>query len=186
MIYPITLSTSFALVGTLLVALGALALARRDAVQKWLRALPRSRFWGYVLLAIVTVWSFWLIATIDLGEFDNWRSRVLIFIPIAAILTGRFVDELLSARALGMLFLLAAEPLLESSDWRPESSRLFLAVLVYVAIIVGMFWIGMPYLMRDAIAWLTTNERRWKTGALVSITYGAVLLGCIFTLKTDL
>ncbi len=41
----------------------------------------------------------------------------------------------------------------------------------------------MPYLMRDAIGWLTTSERRWNTGALASIAYGVVLLVCCFTLR---
>src|SRR4051812_36701592 len=104
MIYPLTLGPAFLVVGLLLLALGLVAMLKRDAVQPWLRALPRSREWGIGLLVAVTIWAWWLIFTIDLGEFDNWRTRVLIFIPIAGFLTARYVDELLAARALGMLF----------------------------------------------------------------------------------
>lgn len=183
MIYSLTLGQAFACVGIVLVLLGLVALVKRAAVQPWLRALPRSRAWGYALLALVTAWAWWLIFTIDLGEFDNWRYRVLIFIPIAAFLTARYVDELLAARALGMLFLLAAEPLLEAAFLQPQLSRLFLVSFVYAGIVLGMFWIGMPYLMRDVIGWLTTSERRWNTGALASIAYGVVLLVCCLTLR---
>ncbi|HEV7402491.1 MAG TPA: hypothetical protein VGO11_06185 [Chthoniobacteraceae bacterium] len=182
MIYSLTLGSAFAVVGIVLVVLGLVALWKRAAVQPLLRALPRSRPWGYALLAVVTAWSWYLILTIDLGEFDNWRPRVLIFIPIAAFLTARYVDELLAARALGMIFLLAAEPLLEAAFLQPQLSRLFLVGFVYLCIVVGMFWIGMPYLMRDAIGWLTLSERRWNTGALASIAYGVVLLVCWFSL----
>jgi hypothetical protein len=192
MIYSLTLGQAFAVVGIVLVVLGLVALLRRAAVQPWLRALPRSRSWGYALLFVVAAWSWLLIfpesdwkpfPTIDLGEFTNWRTRVLIFIPIAAFLTARYVDELLAARALGMLILLAAEPLLEAAFLQPQMSRLFLVSFVYLAILVGMFWIGMPYLLRDAIGWLTSSERRWNTGALASVAYGVVLVVCWLTLK---
>jgi len=182
MIYSLSLGAAFATVGALLVIFGLFALLRRSTLQSWLRTLPRSREWGYGLLAVVTVWSWWLIRTIDLGEFDNWRIRVLIAIPIAAILTARYVDELLAARAIGMLLLLAAEPLLESAFLQPELSRLFLVSFVYAGIVIGMFWIGMPYLMRDQIQWFSNSERRWNTGALTSILYGGVLLICCLTL----
>ncbi len=182
MIYSLSLGAAFAVVGAFLVVLGLLAMVRRDAVQAWLRTLPRSREWGYGLLTIVTVWSWWIIRTIDLGEFDNWRVRVLIAIPVAAVLTARYVDELLAARAIGMLLLLIAEPLLEAAFLQPQLSRLFLVSLVYVTIVIGMFWIGMPYLMRDQIQWFSNSERRWNTGALSSILYGGILLILCLTL----
>ena len=95
--------------------------------QEFLRTLPRSKSAGLLLLVIVTVWS-WLLATyIDLGEFSNWRLRLQIFIPIAAFLTWQYVDEFLAARALGMIVLLAAEPLLEAAGCDRSWRGLFLA-----------------------------------------------------------
>lgn len=176
MIYSITLGTVFLLSGLFLLLLGGLALAQTEATTPWLRALPRSRGWGLIFLTIATLWSMYLIYTIDLGEFAKWRERILIVIPIGAILTGRYVDELLSARALGMVLLLAAEPLLEASFLRTEGSCYLLKVLAYAGIIAGMFWIGMPYLLRDQLRWLTESTARLKTAAIFAAGYGLLLL----------
>ena len=55
-----------------------------------------------------------------------------------------------SARS-GILCLLAAEPLLEAAFLRPETSRLLVTMLAYLMIVVGLFWVTMPYLLRDQI-----------------------------------
>ena len=176
MIYPLKLETALILTGLWLLAIHALALVKRTAVQDWLRQLPRSQPLGVVLLVAVTAWSWWLISTIDLGEFSNWRDRLKVIIPVAAVLTYLYADEFLAARSLGILVLLAAEPLLEAAFLRPEMTRLFLVTLVYVWIVLALYWIGMPYTLRDQIAWLAGSEKRWRAAALAGLAYGALLL----------
>jgi hypothetical protein len=170
------LSHACLLVGFLLLAMGGVALVRPEDVKSWLTAFPRSRPWGFILLGVATAWAWYLIDTIDLGEFANWKTRLLILIPIAALLTGRFVDEFLSARALGMVALLAAEPLLESAFQQREASRLFLVVLAYVWIVAAMFWIGTPYVLRDQIRWITSLPLRFRGTAAACAGYGLILL----------
>jgi hypothetical protein len=176
MIYSLTLGTAFLLSGLLLLFLGGFALLRSDSATPWLRAFPRSYSWGLLLLTVATAWSMYLIYTIDLGEFAKWRDRILFIIPIGAILTGKYVDELLSARALGMVLLLAADPLLEAAFLRPEQSCYLLQVLAYAGIILGMFWIGMPYLLRDQLRWLTESSLRLRAAAGFAAGYGLLLL----------
>ena len=176
MIYPLKLETALILTGLWLLAVHAFALVKRAAVQDWLRQLPRSKPLGTLLLVAVTAWSWWLISTIDLGEFSNWRDRLKIIIPVAAVLTYLYAEEFLAARSLGMLVLLAAEPLLEAAFLRPETTRLFLVTLVYVWIVFALSWIGMPYTLRDQINWLIGSEKRWRAVALAGIAYGVLLL----------
>ena len=177
MIYSqLSLGQACLMAGFILLAMGGAAVARPEPVKAWLLAFPRSIKWGYILLVAATAWSWYLIDTIDLGEFSDWKNRLLIIIPVAGILTGRFVDEFLAARALGMLALLAAEPLLESAFLRPEQSRLVLVVLAYVWIVAAMFWIGVPYVLRDQIRWLTTSLNRLRGGAIFTLIYGAILI----------
>ncbi|HEV7866950.1 MAG TPA: hypothetical protein VGO90_04675 [Chthoniobacteraceae bacterium] len=176
MIYPLKLETALLITGLFLIALHALALWKARDVQEWLRAFPRSRTLGAVLLVIATAWSWYLIKTIDLGEFSNWRERLLVLIPVAAVLTYLYVEEFLAVRALGMVTLLAAEPLLEAAFLRPEASRLFLVTLVYVWIVFAMFWIGMPYTLRNQIAWVASSPKRWRAAAFAGLAYGALLL----------
>ncbi len=175
MIYPFALGPVCILTGLFLVIMHGLAFLKPAAAQAWLRAFPRSRSWGTGLLVVAAVWSWALVSTIDLGEFSNWRFRIEIFIPVAAYLTWRYVDEFLAVRALGMVTLLVAEPLLEAAWLRPELAHLFLVTLAYVYIVFAMFWIGMPYVLRDHVAWITKSESRWRAAALAGIVYGVVL-----------
>jgi hypothetical protein len=177
MIYPLSLELALVFTGLLLIGLHAIGLVAPQASQNWLKALPRSKVMGWVLFSIVALWAEFLVLKVDLGEFTPWRPRLMVFIPVAFVLTMMFVQEFLAARALGMLVLLGAEPLLESAFLRPETSRLFLVTLVYVWILLGLFWIGMPYTLRDQIAWVTKTGGRWKLAATAGVAYGALLLG---------
>jgi hypothetical protein len=176
MIYPLSLETALLLVGFLLIVGHSVALVLPQQMQAWLKAFPRSGFVGMVLLAVAAVWFYWLVSTMDLGEFDKFRKALQIGTPIAAILTGVYVQEFLAARSLGMIVLLAAEALLEAAWLRPEMSRLWLVSLVYVWLTAALFWVGMPYTLRDQIGWISASNTRWRVCAIVGIVYGIILL----------
>jgi hypothetical protein len=181
MIYSLKLEMALLLTGLWLLLAHGYALLKGAEVREWLRTFPRSKSMGTLLLVVVTAWSWWLVATIDLGEFSNWRDRLKVLVPVAAVLTYLYADEFLAARSLGMLVLLAAEPLLEAAFLRPELTRLFLVTLVYVWIGFALFWIGMPYTLRDQIAWLIASEKRWRTAAFAGVAYGVLLLALPLT-----
>lgn len=176
MIYRFDLTTTSLLAGLFLILLSMLALVWPAKTQASLKSFPRSKGSGYFLLTIAVIWSWLLIAYIDLGEFSNWRTRILVLIPVAYALTLVFVDEFLAVRALGMLALLMGEPLLNSAWLRPEPWRLLLVVLAYLGIIFGLFWIGMPYTLRNQIDWLTQKQSRLKAFALSLFCYGVALI----------
>jgi hypothetical protein len=171
------------LVGVFLIALSGLALTKTAAAQDWLRRFPRSASWGVGLASAAAIWFFILVMKMDLGEFTNWRPTILVVTPIAWYLSWKYVDEFLAVRALGMLVLLAAEPLLEAAFLRPEPAAHVLRVWVYVWIVFAMFWVGTPYTLRDQISWLTKAESRWRAAALFGLAYGVLLLGLTLTLS---
>jgi hypothetical protein len=103
---------------------------------------------------------------------------MLIGILAGAVLSWIYVPEFLAVRALGMLLLLAAEPLLESAVLRTEPTRLLLVILAYGWVVAGLFFVGMPYLLRDAIDWVTARPRFWKAACGAGIVWGLALLGC--------
>jgi hypothetical protein len=176
MIYQLSLQTTGLAVGLLLVLSHALGLLKPSASIHFARAFPRSRVAGTVLLLLAAVWSFLLVTDIDLGEFSRLRSLMLFGIVVGAVLSWLYVEEFLAVRALGMLLLLASEPLLESCALRPEESRLLLVTLAYAWIIAGLFFVGMPYLLRDAVKILTAKKQIWLLAALGGLLYGAVLM----------
>jgi len=182
MIYQLSLFTTGLSAGILLIAGHAFALAQEGACITMAKAFPRSRPAATVLLAIAAVWSFLLVRTIDLGEFSPLRNIMLLAIVAGAILSWIYVPEFLAVRALGMLLLLAAEPLLGSAALRVEPTRLLVVVLAYAWVIAGLFFVGMPYLLRDAVAWVTENSLRWKAAAAGGVIWGAALVVCAVSL----
>jgi hypothetical protein len=91
------------------------------------------------------------------------------------------VDEFLAVRALGILFLLAAEPLLDAAFFRIEPSRLLVTGFAYLLILVGLFWVTMPYLLRDQINWTGRTLGRWRFTHVLALIYGATILAFAVT-----
>ena len=181
MIYDFSLQSVGFVAGIALILLSLPGLVKPAPIQDWLKRFPRSSIAGVVLLTMTLIWSFWLLATMEMGEFAGFRRPLLIILPIGYMLVLRFVEEFLAARALGILCLLAAEPLLEAAFFRYETSRLFLTVLAYLMIIAGLFWVTMPYLLRDQINWSAHNNARWRTVHGIAAAYGLTILVCALT-----
>ena len=176
MIYPhLDLRIVSLVAGLWLILSHAFALLRPGPVQSWLRKFPRSKTIGGLLLIVDSVWALILIATMDLGEFTHMRNLLLGVIVVATILTFRYVDEFLAVRALGILLLLVAEPLIEAAFLRPEMGRLLLVAFAYLLAILGMTWVGLPYLLRDQIDWFRGSKAVWTVAALGGIVYGGLL-----------
>ena len=180
-VYDLSLHTIGLIVGLLLLVTHSTALVRPEETKRWLRKFPRSRLIGNILLALDAIWTFWLVTNMDLGEFSQFRTWLQIGVPIAFILTIIFVDEFLSVRALGIMALLAAEPILSSAFLRPEIARLLVVGLAYAWLTLGLFWVGMPYLLRDQIDWLTKSAMRFRAAAVSGVIYGVTVLACAVT-----
>lgn len=181
MIYHLSLQTAGFIAGIFLSLLGIWGLVRPGASQTAARNLPRNRVAGFVLLTIAFFWSFWLLATMEMGEFTTFRKPLLFILPVGFLLVLRFVDEFLAARALGILFLLAAEPLLDAAFFRNETSRLLVTVFAYLLIVAGLIWVTMPYLLRDQINWSARTNVRWRFAHGLALVYGLAILACAVT-----
>ena len=180
MIYHLSLHTAGMIAGALLILVGLIGLVKPD-FAKVVQRFPRSRVAGIVLLTICLAWTFWLLATIQMGEFSGFRRPLLIALPIGYVLALRFVDEFLAVRALGILCLLAAEPLLDAAFLRYETSRLLVTTFAYFLIVAGLFWVATPYVLRDQINWIARSVFRWRCLHAIILVYGGVIFGLAFT-----
>ncbi|HBJ83980.1 MAG TPA: hypothetical protein DDZ88_08950 [Verrucomicrobiales bacterium] len=152
------------------------ALKNTAPTQAFLKSFPRAFHWGVILLTIDVIWSVFALSNMDMGEFFNMR-RTFIMITIGGYVAVLiYVKEFLAVRALGALMLLVAGPVLTAAFLQPQTSRLLLPILAYVWIIVGMYFIGMPFLMRDWINWLLAKPQRWNLAVYSGIGYGVMLL----------
>lgn len=178
MTYHIPLFPVGLAVGLLLIVGHLPALLKTEATKKWLLDFPRSLLLGRIFLVIAVVWTFWLVLTMDLGEFAALRQPMSIAVIACGVLTWIFVQEFLAVRALSILFLLAADVLLCAAFLQPQASRLWLVFLAYGWIFAALFCVGLPWLMRDALLWATRSSWRLRAAAVAGVAYGIILIFC--------
>lgn len=176
--------------GVWLIALHAFLLAKPEAVQGFLRRFPRNQQLGQVLLAIGLLW-FWLLVappgkgilhslSMDLGEFNGLKKYLRYVVPISIVAVGMAVKEFLAVRALGLLGLMVAAPLLEAAFLKDPQSRVLIPIFAFVLIVKSLYWVGMPYLFRDTVAWATASQKRWQMLCAGGLAYGLAVLACAF------
>jgi hypothetical protein len=174
--------------GVLLIIGHAFLLIKSQPCQQFLRKFPRNQKLGQVLLGIGMFWFWLLIApenkgfismlAMDMTEFNAAKPLLRLFLPVIYVLVAMSITEFLSVRAFGLLGLLAAQPLLDSAFLRDPSSRLLIPLWTYALITASLFSVGMPYLFRDAVNWVTAKSIRWKGFCSAGLVYGVVVVIC--------
>lgn len=184
----LSLFTVGLILGFALIAVHVFMLARPQLVQGFLKSFPRNAVLGQILLGLGLAW-FWLLVApasmgtlgalaMDLGEFNNAKPLLRILIPITMVLVVISVRDFLAVRALGVLGLLAAAPLLESAFLKDPVTRLLVPIYAYSMLTASLFWVGMPYLFRDAVNWVSAESKRWNALVLGGLAYGVALVIC--------
>ena len=184
----LSLFTVGLILGVALIAVHVFMLARPQLAQGFLKSFPRNAVLGQILLGLGLAW-FWLLVApasmgtlgalaMDLGEFNNAKPLLRILIPITMVLVVISVRDFLAVRALGVLGLLAAAPLLESAFLKDPVTRLLVPIYAYGLLTASLFWVGMPYLFRDAVDWVTAESKRWNALVLGGLAYGVALVIC--------
>ena len=166
------------LIGLWLIASHAFALAKPDLVKPWLKRFPRNDKLGTILVIIAFAWSFIIWSCMDLGEFFKIEKPVQMILVAGCVGVIIYVKEFLAVRSLGFLMILAAAPILDSAFLKEPQTRLLIVAIAYAIALKGMFWVGMPYLLRDQINWVLAKDNRYKIGAIAGAVYGLVVLIC--------
>jgi hypothetical protein len=184
----LSLFTVGLILGSALIAVHVFMLLRPQIAQGFLKSFPRNVVMGQILLGVGLAW-FWLLVAppsmgtlgalaMDLGEFNNAKPLLRILIPITMVLVVISVRDFLAVRALGVLGLLAAAPLLESAFLKDPASRLLVPIYAYGLLTASLFWVGMPYLFRDAVNWVTAETKRWNAMVIAGLAYGLAIVIC--------
>lgn len=171
-----------------LIALHAFLLVKPALAQHGLKRFQRNPLTGQILLGVGLCW-FWLLVAepgpglvrslaMELGEFNSAKPILRILVPVALIGVSISVRDFLAVRALGLLGLLAAAPLLEAAFLKDPVSRLLVPIYAYLMLTASLFMVGMPYLFRDAIDWLAAKPRRWTAVSAAGLLYGVAVAIC--------
>ena len=186
----LSLFTVGLIMGLWLIGSHALMLAKPAMVGDFLKRFPRNQMIGQILLGIGLAWFWLLIApegmgklsalAMDLGEFNGAKPLLRILVPVTMVLVTVSVRDFLAVRALGVVGLMVASPLLESAFLEDPGSRLLVPIYAYVVLTASLFCVGMPYLLRDAIDWVTASQKRWALFSFAGLGYGIATVVCAF------
>jgi hypothetical protein len=95
---------------------------------------------------------------------------------VAIFLCIKYLDELLSPRALGGFLLLAAGPVLDAARWNPSGWRLIVTVIAYLWIGFGLLLLLSPWWFRRIVLLATKNRSALRVGGAVKLFAGIGLL----------
>lgn len=171
-----------------LIALHGVMMVKPKKMQDLLIKFPRNPMAGQILLGMGLAWFWLLIApegfgklsalTMDLGEFNAAKRILRVLVPVSLVLVVMSVRDFLAVRALGLCGLMAAAPLLASAFLKDPASRLLVPIYAYALLTASMFFVGMPYLFRDAVTWITADSKRWFATSAAGLAYGLLTLIC--------
>lgn len=159
--------------------------------KEWLQKLPRHYNAGVIILGIALGW-FWLIVapeknslipalsslSMNLAEFNSMKKLLQIAVPLFFVGMCLYVREFLFVRALGLLALMVAGPILIGGMFKEEPTRILLPIFAYIILTVGMYCVGMPYLFRDVVKWVTEKSARYNAFVWAGLLYGVAVLAC--------
>jgi len=165
-----------AAVGLVTAAIGLLSLVRPVPAGRVWKALPRSRLPGRVLAAVCLVWASLWLCVMPLGPLMIIREYLWILLPVAIGAVWILIPELLTCRGIGGLLVLIPTPMLSAAAWHPSPARYVVIVYAYVMLVLGMFYIAQPWLLRDHIDWTQARQARARAIAGIALTLGMALV----------
>lgn len=174
--------------GVFLIVSHAVVLMKREQAQDVLVKFQRNSKVGQILLAIGLGW-FWLLCAptnlgmlsalaMDFGEFNSAKPLLRILVPLVVVAVALSVRDFLAVRALGLLGLMVAAPILQAAFLEEPVSRLLLPAYAYALLTTSLFMVGKPYLFRDALDWVKADGGRWQAFGLAGMAYGLATVVC--------
>jgi hypothetical protein len=143
------------LIGLLALTGGGISLLAPARIRTGVAAFPRSIWPGRILATVDLVWAAYELSLMHLGMFDAWKVHLYWLTPVAIFLCVKYLDELLSPRALGGFLLLAAGPVLDIARWHPSQWRLVVTVIAYLWILLGLTFLLSPWWFRRIAVFVT-------------------------------
>ena len=142
--------------------------------------LPRLRWAGILLGVPCLVWSAWHGCIMLEGGLAKFHTLVWLLVPVISILGGLYLDYLF-ARALGGFLILSANELIRCGFIFDVPLRGLYSVICLAMGICGLFLLGAPWHLRDA---LKLSEEKLGAGRALAVTLTAcalllILLACM-------
>lgn len=153
------------------------SLVAPDRARRAWQGFSRHQVAGWVLAAIDLFWVAWLILTTPpFSGMAKIAPMVYVGVPLIFFLVATFMDEMLAPRALGGLFLLLATPVLTAARDNLSYWSLFITLIAYVWVVVGMWIVVSPYRFRQFADYLSNDMQRFRRGNVTGLIVGVLLV----------
>ena len=170
--------------GLFLVLLGTVLCWNGAPVATRARALPRSKEAAWVLFVIAAAWFIYRVSQLSEADLIFFQKPTLVMLGFAvlAFLSIIYTPDFLAVRALAILMLVAAEPLLGAAymEWT-HPQRLLMVTAVYAGISAALYFAAYPFKLRDFFDWLFRTANRPRLLGAVLLGYGLVTAAAAFT-----
>ncbi|MFW6152538.1 MAG: hypothetical protein ACOC6C_06135 [Verrucomicrobiota bacterium] len=172
----INLSHCALIIGSLMILLSGSALIWPASARKIARGFSRNTAAAWTLVIIDMVWSAWLVHNEPMPRFEQYKSWLFILTPGLIVMIIFLMEELLAARALGGLMLLAASPILTAVRFNDSSWRIFMTLIGYTMVLAGIMLVLSPFRLRKGAEWLSVSRFRWQAASIAVLLIGATAL----------
>jgi len=175
----INLSTLAIILGLAVALPQIYGLMKPAAFREALRKFPRSRLWGYWLMALGTIWFLWNLNKESIADFASYKPMMLAGFGLLGVLVCIFVTDFLAVRGLAIVLLLLAKLMVDTARWADSAWRLVMITWAYVWVISGIWFTISPWRLRDLIHWKTASDQRVRFWSALRLGFGllVILLG---------
>lgn len=142
-----------------------------------LRSFPRSNTWGYVLVAIATLWFLRTVQQEDIADFASYKKIMLFGFGALGIATCIYVKDFLAVRGYAVLLLLLAKLMVDTARWVDSDWRLVITTWAYLWVLGGMWFTISPWRVRDIILWKTATVNRIRLICGIRGLFGLLVIG---------
>lgn len=164
------------ILGILALAGGLSGVFAPEPILRAVEKFPRSVWPGRLLAAVDFVWAALALVPMHLGHFDAWKIHLYWLAPVCIFLCVKYMNDLLSPRALGGLLLLAAGVVLNIARWHPSAWRLVMVLLAYSWIGFGLSWLLEPWWFRRIARFVLKTEKTVRLCGFFKALFGIGLL----------
>lgn len=133
-------------------------------------------------MVLALAWTLFRVTKLGAADYGDFKQYILIGFLLLGGAAFRYAPDFLSVRACCILYLLAADHLLDAA-WMhyDQPLRLLLVTPVYAGIALALYLAYAPYRLRDFFGWLFQASSRGKGFAVAMAAYGLLLGGVAFS-----
>ncbi len=170
------------IIGAFFLGIGLSTAIVRKRFAFFLRTFCRNKYAGMVLSTIDLILTYSLLKNMPMGFLDSYKWLLIPLLPIAIVLVNIYLDELLFSRSFGGLLLIVMAPVLDSARMNFSTFTPALSLACYILVIVGMYLVCLPYLMRDFGTMIEKRKSVARWLGIVLALFGIVLTVLSFVL----